>query len=402
MKKLALLSLVLGACTHDVTAVDPINVGAGDVDVLYVLDNSADRADYDTMAGQLDVLSTQLATFDGQLPDLHVGVVTADMGIQGTDDALAPANFRNCAGTGDGGKLTIFDADVANAFVDDRRGPDGARIKNYGGELTDLLGQLTNPAGGKIGCEVAQPMEAMRRALDPANNPSFVRTNARLMVVFLSADDDCSLKSGSFLGAGNANGALCATQGVVCDDDPGANGPHANCVPRTDGLVTPVSEYVAFLTDLKGGAAQVTVAAVAGPSEPFTTAGSVIQPSCTGAGGDHKPAVRLNALAEAFGGTKVNGCTQDAAYDQITSTYLARAGSCFPQANNADDCRVIETADGAETSLPRCVDGSAAACFSTFTDADRCPDGANIGVTIERRGGTLPASSTIRANCAVD
>ena len=123
MTKLALLSITLAACTHDITEfdrIDDVETG-GDLDILYVLDNSADRGNYDTMGGQLDVLSAQLATIDGQVPSLHVGVVTADLGTKGTDDALAPATFRNCAGTGDNATLTIFDAGLDDPFLEDLR-----------------------------------------------------------------------------------------------------------------------------------------------------------------------------------------------------------------------------------------------------------------------------------------
>ncbi len=323
MNKLVLLSLALGACTHDITTIDAADLSTN-IDVLYVLDTSVDRANYDAMAGQLDDLTAQLTSIDGELPSLHVGVVTADVGIQGTDDALPPGAFRNCAGTGDAGRLAVFDAPLGDAYAEDLRGPDDTRLQNFEGELVDVLGLLTNPAAGKFGCEVAQPMEAMRRALAPTANPGFLRNNAKLLVVFLSSDDDCSLKSGSFLGAGDDNGALCASEGVVCDDDPGTDGTHTNCAPRTDGLVTPIDDFVDFLVDLKGAQSRVTVAAVAGPDDPFVTTGGAIDPSCTGAGGDHKPAVRLNALADAFGGAKVNGCTQDGAYDTIAGTFADR------------------------------------------------------------------------------
>jgi len=102
MTKLALLSLTLAACTHDLSEFDRVdNVStARDLDILYVYDTSGDHGNYDTAAGQLDVLTSQLALVDGQVPNLHVGVVTADLGIKGTDDEVAPASFRNCAGTG--------------------------------------------------------------------------------------------------------------------------------------------------------------------------------------------------------------------------------------------------------------------------------------------------------------
>jgi len=417
VNKLALLSLsLLGACTHDLSPfdrIDEVETG-GDLDILYVLDTSADRGNYDAMAGQLDVLSAQLTSIDGQLPNLHVGVVTTDLGTKGVDDALAPPTFRNCAGTGDGGKLTVFDAALGNSYLEDLRGANGTRVRNFDGtddaDLAAVLGQLTNPPPGKVGCEVVQPLEAMRQALDPANNPGFLRTDAKLMVVFLTTDDDCSLRSGSFLGANRPNGALCASEGVVCDDgDPSTPGTHTNCRPREGSdKVVPVSEYAAFLTELKGDKANVIVNAVAGPTAPFTTidaAGPLILDSCQGPGGGHRPAPRLNALAKTFGGAAVNGCTQDTPYEQITQPILDRSRSCFPalEASDGDNCRVIETtASGVASELAPCGDGGEAACYTLYTDADACPSGDHVGIQIDRRRSTAPARSTIEATCFVD
>jgi hypothetical protein len=415
MTKLALLSLTLAACSHDITAFDRIDdvETARDLDVLYVYDTSANHGNYDTMAGQLDVLSAQLATVDGQLPNLRVGVVTADLGIKGTDDALAPAAFRNCAGSGDNGKLTVFEAGLSEPYLEDSRGPNGTRVRNFAGDepgdLDAVLAQLTNPAPGKIGCEVIQPMEAMRRALDPANNPGFLRDKAQLMVVFLSNDDDCSLKTGSFLGADQPNGARCASAGVICgDEDPGQPGTYNNCRPRTDStLVVPVSEYVSFLTDLKGSKDDVIVNTVAGPSSPIVTINAgptpLILDACGGPGGGHKPAPRLNALAGEFGGAKVNGCTQEAAYEQITQPIIDRASSCFPSltVDDGEDCRIIEIGGGERTELEPCAEGGEAACWYTYVDAEACPQGENIGIAIDRRSGTAPASSRIEATCFV-
>ena len=256
MTRLSLLVITLAACTTELKEFDRVDeVGtAADLDILYVFDTSADRANYDTMAGQLDVLSTQLASIDGQVPNLHVGVVTADLGTKGTEDELTPATFRNCAGGGDGGKLTVFDAALPVPYLEDLRGENGTRVRNFEGDddadLAAELALLVNPSPGKVGCEVIQPMEAMRRALDPATNPGFLRDKAQLMVVFMTSDDDCSLRTGSFLGAAQPNAARCATEGVICvnNPDPGRPVTHTTCRPREDSTkVIPVSEYVTFL-----------------------------------------------------------------------------------------------------------------------------------------------------------
>jgi hypothetical protein len=404
MNKLALLSLTLAACTHDLAEfdrIDEVETG-GNLDILYVYDSSGDHANYDGVAAQLDVLTAQIASIDGQVPSLHVGVVTGDLGTQGTEDELAPPTFRNCAGSGDGGKLTAFDAQISNTYLKDLRGADGARERNFDGDLEPQLALLTNPGPRKFGCEVQQPMEAMRRALDPATNPGFLRDDARLMVVFLTNDDDCSLKNGSLIGATKANGALCASEGVVCDDgDPSTPGTHANCRPRgTSDFVVPVADYKKFLTDLKGD--KVTVSAVAGPNDPYSVIqGGLILDACSGAAGGHKPATRINSLVSEFGGESVNGCTLDTPYELITQPLLAASASCFPalRASDGDNCRVIENADGVKSELQPCSAGGDGACYELYTDADACPSGENVGISIDRRTSTAPVRSKIQATC---
>ena len=414
MNKLVLLSLTLAACTHDITEfdrVDEVETGS-DLDVLYVFDTSADRANYAAMADQLDDLTAGLA-IDGQLPSLHVGVVTADLGATGTDDASPQPTFRNCAGSGDGGRLTVFDAQLGKSFLEDLRGPDGTRVRNFAGDddaaLTSQLAALTAPPTTKTGCEIAQPMEAMRRALDPATNPAFLRDHANLMVVFLSSDDDCSLKTGSLVGPGGGNVVRCASAGLICSDgDAGTPGVHTNCRPREDSTqVVPVADYVTFLTELKGTKGKVVVNAVAGPDDPFfvlEAGGSdLILDSCAGPGGGHRPAPRINALVDAFDGASVNGCTQDTAYQTITQSLANATASCVPalRAADGDNCRVIERAGGVATELPSCDDAADGACYTLFTSADACPRGDNVGISIDRRASAAPVTSKIEATCFV-
>ncbi|MBA2540385.1 MAG: hypothetical protein H0V17_12165, partial [Deltaproteobacteria bacterium] len=338
----AILFTLLASCTTDITVFDRIDdvETARDLDILYVLDNSSDRARYDTMASQLDVLSTQLALVDGQVPNLHVGVVTSDMGIKGTEDAAPGATIRNCSGTGDNGKLQRFDAALDDAFLIDVRGENGTRIRNFDAEddadLAAELALLTNPIGIKTGCEFAQPMEAMRRALDPANNPGFLRERAQLMVVFLTNEDDCSFKTSALFDPTNvtlgAESFRCTQQGVFCTDgEPSSPGVHDTCLPREDSaFVVPVGEYRTFLEGVKDDKRDVIVSAVAGPVAPFTTLSlgkPVLAPSCNGIDGSAKPAVRIASLVGSFGGALVESCTQDAAYDALTAPVLARQKS---------------------------------------------------------------------------
>jgi hypothetical protein len=414
----ALMFLVLASCTHDLAVYDRVTVRpARDLDILYVLDDSWDRGKYDQMASQLDVLQQRLRDVDGQLPNLHVGVVTTDLGTRGTKDALARPPVAQCAGDGNAGRLVSFRNGAlapTGAFIEDLRDPGGARIRNYDSDnLTFEVGRLTNPAAGVAdsGCEFEQPLEAMRRALDPAVNPDFIRPGAMLSVVFLTTEDDCSFSTGALLDA--ADGSLgplssfrCTEQGVICDgdEDPRRPGVRTNCRPREGSpFLIDVAEYRSFLEQYKPNPRDVVVSAVAGPRDPFEVREigvPTLLPSCQGAGGNVRPAVRIGSLVDSFGGALVDGCTQESAYEQIAAPIVSRQRSCLPnlRQDDGEDCSVVEIVGGARTELARCADGTASPCWYTYTDATACPDGDNLGIAI-RRDTAGPANARVEATC---
>lgn len=415
----AVLLLALASCTHDLAVYDRVTVRpARDLDVLFVLDNSADRGSYDQMTAQLDVLQDRLRSVDGQLPSLHVGAVTTDLGTRGTKDVLGPP-VLGCAGDGDAAKLLKPGAGVTGSYLEDLRAPDGARAQNFdSNDLARELSRLTNPAPGtaNTGCEFEQPLEAMRRALDPFTNPGFIRPGAMLAVVFLTTEDDCSFARGALLDARDASlGPLssfrCTEQGVICDgDDPRHPGVRTNCRPREGSqLMVDVSEYRAFLEQYKADPRDITVSAVAGARDPFEVRDigvPTLLPSCQGAGGSARPAVRLGAIVDAFGGALVDGCTQKDAYQQITAPIVARQRTCFPdlRRDDGEDCTVREIVPGgAPIELARCPDGGgdtgAAPCWYTYQDDAACPAGDHVGVAVRRGRSTAAAGSRVEATC---
>jgi hypothetical protein len=413
----AFLFLVLTSCTHDIAVYERVDVPAArDLDILYVFDNSSDRGSYDQMASQLDVLQTRLGEIDGQVPNLHVGVVTTDLGSRGARDVVAAPAVGNCAGDGHAGQMMTFrGGGVPDGwFLEDNRGPDGTRVRNFASnDLVVELGVMTNPGAGVAtnGCEFEQPLEAMRRALDPEANPGFLRPNAMLQVVFLTTEDDCSFATGELIDPDNGTlGPLasfrCTEQGVICDgdEDPRRPGARTNCRPR-DGsrYMVDVGEYQTFLEQLKPKRSDVIVSAVAGARAPFEVMDlgqPVLAPSCQGAGGRATPAVRIGSIVDSFGGVLVDGCTQDAAYQQLTTPIVNRQKACLASADG-QDCRVIETVAGVDTEIQSCADGGAAPCWYTYTDAAACPGGDNLGIAIRRGTTTAPRASRIEATCFV-
>src|SRR5689334_11033098 len=186
----------------------PVNLNRN-VDILFVIDDSPSMLDKQTNVKTnfpkfIDVLNT----IQGGLPDVHIGVVTSDIGTKGTQDP-APASpiglvgMGGCSGTGKSGNLQTFGATgdlmAGSVFISDIKTSTGARQTNYTGNLTDVFAKLASAGAG--GCGFEQHLEAMHRALD--NNPAnatFLRPDAFLAVIFLADEDDCSMSHSTLLG----------------------------------------------------------------------------------------------------------------------------------------------------------------------------------------------------------
>jgi hypothetical protein len=245
----------------------------------------------------------------------------------------------------------------------------------------------------------------MRRGLDERVNPGFWRPEAVLSVVFLTSDDDCSLKTGALLD-GAFTPFRCTAEGVICDpDDPGREGAHDRCRPREGSrFVNDVADYVAFLRTIKSDPDDLIVSAVAGPRERFyvrNLGSPVLASSCSGAAGSARPAVRIGALVDTFGGALVDACTQDKAPEQLAQPIVDRQRSCFPALAMAESaaCTVRETANGTTTDLPRCGDGVTGTCWYAYADAKACPAGDHVGIAVRRATPDATAGARLEARC---
>ncbi len=277
------------------------------VDILFVVDNSASMApEQELLRAQLGALLKSMRSSTGALPDVHVGVVSTDVGA-GAHPIAA------CDGpTGDGGALLVSHCaqpEVAPYLVDAAprgcvlsRRPDATceaydcgegacpegqlvtdpatgcpRCRNFTGETLDsVFGCMVDL--GTSGCGFEQPLESMRLALDanPVNH-GFLRSGSVLVVLFVTDEDDCSARAGARIfdpaqtdmasELGPLTSFRCFEQSVVCDvNDRLAVGPRGACRLREDegSLLVPVAEYVSFLRGLRDPG-RLIVAAVAGP-----------------------------------------------------------------------------------------------------------------------------------------
>lgn len=245
------------------------------LDLLFVIDNSdsmehEQRSLKQSFPSDLERLRT--AKLGHELPDLRVGVISTDLGA-------GPYMVGNCTRVGgDQGKLQdkpriagcTPPADPWIAYS-----PGKTNVPGSGQALSRAKAAfLCISELGTGGCGFEQPLEAARRALDPALkvNPGFLRPDAMLAVIFLTDEDDCSardtrLYDPSSQGLTDPLGPLtsfrCFEFGVKCDC-PGKmqctrqdQGPRKNCVPVSgNGLLHGTDRYVKFLRELKQSAAR--------------------------------------------------------------------------------------------------------------------------------------------------
>jgi hypothetical protein len=309
----------------------PVTVNRN-VDILFVIDDSPSMADKQANLGaNFPNFINVLNTIQGGLPDVHIGVVTTDVGTKASQDsapgpAIGQIGNGGCSGTGDGGNLQTFGAPVTGTYISDIKQTNGTRTQNYTGVLATVFSAMATGAGAG-GCGFEQPLEAMRRALN--NNPQnagFLRPDAYLAVIFIADEDDCSMAKSSMLGPESAAlGPLqsfrCNRFGHTCDvggttpDQMNQVGTKQECHPNeSSAYLEKVSVYVEFLKKLKSDPTKIIVAGIMGVTEPYQVelrappgggaAQQAVAHSCsyTGANGLEvaDPPTRLKALLDAF------------------------------------------------------------------------------------------------------
>lgn len=215
------------ATTDAATADGATCTGAGSVDLLFVIDNSNSMVDNQSrFAAQLNVLLDALTRADstgGALRDMHVGVVSTDLGTPGV---VVPS----CANSdiGDDGLLNPVRNGLAirshqpwtTVPAERRPAPCTQDPTQYPSFLTFTSGVTSaaairadfvcNAVLGSGGCGIEQPLESAYRALvvrDPRvgsrdANAGFVRNGAVLGLFFVTDEEDGSTRDCRFAEAG--------------------------------------------------------------------------------------------------------------------------------------------------------------------------------------------------------
>jgi hypothetical protein len=428
----------------------PVTVNR-DIDILFVIDDSPSMLDKQTnLKNNFPNFINVLNTIEGGLPNVHLGVVSSDMGTKGALDAAAGPGIGSgpgsCSGTGKNGVLqTNGSTLVTGNFISDTLNMDGSRTTNYSGSLAGAFSAIASLGAG--GCGFEQHIEAAKRALD--NNPAnagFMRANAYLALVFIQDEDDCSIAHSTLLGSDtttlgplqsfrcNRFGHVCA-QGGTTPDQMNTVGPKGECTSNENGTyLTKIADYVTFFKGLKSDdPSKVIVAAISGPTTPYEvelrtppgggTAIPAVAHSCTYQGSIGPevadPSTRLKQFLDQFPNRSTFStiCQQDlsGALIQIAQLLKTVLGSPCIDGNLADvdpntpgnqyDCSVSDVknygkANQTEEVLPQCNNATSPAsstnkpCWSIQVDP-KCSGPGMLTLKVERDVAPAPDTHVI-------
>ena len=463
-------SLLAGCPDHTISKVTTVQSGAvtkeipveADLDILFVIDNSASTADKQTVFAQnFPNFVAALDAFPGGRPNLHIGVTSSSVSIGNSDVAA----FGMACVTGDDGELqniarpmsgcsaAMGQPEMTGYYLSDIKNGSGSdRTVNY----TDTLGTALSCIAqlGTSGCGFEAQLEGMKRALDGSNphNAGFIRPGAYLAVIILTDEDDCSIKDSSIFNLGSAASGpgdfrcqpLYAYQ---CDQQisPSQPGTYTNCKPASGNQSPYLQDTTAYFNFLAGikDPSQIVVATIAGDvtstmvmtgplTYPFAQT-LALQPSCmatiNGNEAIARPGVRLQDFTNQFGsrGLYSSVCQSDysGALTQIGQLLFNAISPCLEgDLDTADtdpnnpgiqpQCTVADVLDSGgsnqvSTLIPTCPMTNATTpdpngprpCWWVASSPTTCMTPSMLSLNVVR---TTPAATgtTEEVSCAVD
>jgi hypothetical protein len=430
--RLAVLVLLATACqSHPLATPQPRPTTESDqvfaldqerkLDLLFMIDNSRSMAEeQQTLRENFPLFMRELAAIPDGLPDLHLAVISSDVGAGGI-------NIDSCHPEGQRGRFLVRDGCGLDASREHFLAVAGDR-QNFTGDLATAFSCIANL--GTAGCGYEHQLQAIRLALSDLNpeNAGFLRPDAYLAIVILTDEDDCSGDPDATLydsqPDGHSSNLKCATLGHTCDGSEVPAGPYsaplAGCRPfeRTDASVRRarlinVSEMVAYMKALKPQGPPVIVAGIMGwddrPEARYrigqNRSGQLdLLPICDlGGEATAAPAVRLKSFVDAFDkGSWYTICQPSLAGpmkrigEEIRKIIIdpcleETAVDVDPAPGLQPECTVTDRRpDSADIPLPACVRG-ASPCWQLTPD-DTCPSGQRFEV--RRPAGQLPPRGT--------
>ena len=297
-----------------------------DADILFMIDDSSSMNTVQAnLVANFPILMSTLRAFPGGLPNLHIAVVTSDLG------AGPEVSYAGCTPGGDGGNFHAAAAGCAGptgTFIDESN---NEATKNYPGAIEDAFTCIANV--GTVGCGFEHQLASAAVALGfrgsiPAANAGFLRPDAFLAIAFITNEDDCSappdtmlFTTTSFAQSSTYGPPIfrCNEFGHLCGGvAPPRNGTTsvpitADCHSNEMGLLYPVGGFATFFKSLKADPSMVFVASIAAPVKPYIidyrpspyvtgeNAASIEHSCMRSDGGNGDPAVRMTDFVTQFG-----------------------------------------------------------------------------------------------------
>jgi hypothetical protein len=425
-----------------------------DIDIVFMIDNSLSMHDLQVkLAAQFPAFMNVLTGLPGGLPNVHIGVVTSDLGA----GQYSETDIMGCRPGGDQGvfqtapKGATCATGMLNAGQNYIIGTNVAGAGNFTGNISDAFSCIA--LVGDMGCGFEHQFASVLRSLGadgraaPAANNGFLRPNAFLAVVLITNEDDCSAPPDSTLfdptsrlvsdSLGPLASYRCNEYGHLCNGKapPRTSANNANvdlsgtCVSNENGPLIHVADVITKLKALKADPKKVLVAAIAAPVTPYivtfgapqakddTQLWPSVAHSCMAADKTYgDPAIRINQWVSGF----ANGVFEEICADsfapalKVIGMEIGKVigapcidGKVLPTTGPMGarpDCTVIDHStndQGAtiDTPIPSCVDtANVAPCWSLVADA-ACPAGQLMKFT--RPAGPVPTDLNSSVECSV-
>jgi hypothetical protein len=394
-----------------------------DVDVLFVIDDAPGMARAQAkLIASLSAFTDTLKNLPAGYPDLHVGVISGDLGagenespgcnLGGDHGVLWSTPRGACAATGLPAGQNFFSIIDGKTNFDPSMG------------LAEALACVAVQAD--VGCQFPHPLASVLRALGldglpaPPQNAGFLRPGAFLSIILLTNQDDCSAPPDADIfdpasrlvsdPLGPLTSFRCAEYGLRCGGAAPSRttaGTLTGCQSAEDGTLMKVADVVASLKTIKADPNMLLIAALSGPPEPVTvelgppglpndpSPWPSLAPSCTSPDGvAARPGVRIEQWVYAFGHNGVLATPCDDSYasslQTIAQSIAAVLGPPCLDAKIATttgphgarpDCTITDYPSGAPagTPIPSCVDTAGVAPCWTLADDASCPNGELLG-----------------------
>lgn len=310
------------------------------LDVLFMIDNSTSmQEEQDAVASELTTFIDELKQGGGVATDFHVGVITSsvyqhtnagmnfDKRYPSQSGALQPVP----PGLPDGG-VVLGSPDAGERILD---GLDPDLVEKF----SRLVQQGTQGSGQET------PFEAIRLAvtdldkvsLELGGNASFLRDRARLLVVVVSDEDDCSER----VQADPWHSIVTVSNDPLVDD----------CANGINSL-TPVAEYYGIFSGLKDSAGQsrdviwteiAPVSTVNKAAMAVVLGGQVRNIDCPTS---NAPGTRHRAMAEMFDPSLVNldSICRKSFHDTLRNIAQLASVSQTLEITNVPDPRMLQIA----------------------------------------------------------